>query len=419
MTWYRGGWCPYCNIALRGFHKSLPEIRAAGATLVAISPETPDNTLSTAEKNHLDFEVLSDHGNKVAHAYGVAYKIPRVIAEQFKGRLDLARHNGDESGTLPLGATYVIDREGTIRYAFVDADYRKRAEPSHVLAAVRPGQESLSLLPIPGPVLACRAGQDSAVSAIPGVASLAGTKTRARPSRNRPPERRRGPINHRAEGDLSVRHRIELLALLAPLLVAGPRRDRAMPADEGNEPKRMVLVELYTSQGCDMCPTAENVLGALAERDPRIVPIAFHVDYFNDPWKDVFSEPLYSQRQMAYNQLYTKAKNPEYGLYYTPMMMIDGEQSVNGRDPAAARAAIRQALARKPAVALDVRPRARAGRALRHGRRQGDEPVAPGREDAALGLRRAPRGRRRHRHPGGRERGQVAGRALPGSEDEI
>ncbi len=85
VTWYRGGWCPYCNIALRGFHKSLPEIRAAGATLVAISPETPDNTLSTAEKNHLDFEVLSDHGNKVAHAYGVAYKIPRVIAEQFKG----------------------------------------------------------------------------------------------------------------------------------------------------------------------------------------------------------------------------------------------------------------------------------------------------------------------------------------------
>ena len=137
VTWYRGGWCPYCNIALRGFQKRLPEIRAAGATLVAISPETPDNTLSTAEKNHLDFEVLSDHGNKVAHAYGVAYKIPRVIVEQFKGRLDLARHNGDESGTLPLGATYVIDREGTIRYAFVDADYRKRAEPSHVLAALR------------------------------------------------------------------------------------------------------------------------------------------------------------------------------------------------------------------------------------------------------------------------------------------
>ena len=83
-----------------------------GATLVALSPETPDNTLSTAEKNHLDFEVLSDRGNKVAHAYGVAYKVPKIVAEQSKGRLDLAKHNGDNSGELPLGATYVVDREG-------------------------------------------------------------------------------------------------------------------------------------------------------------------------------------------------------------------------------------------------------------------------------------------------------------------
>ena len=107
-----------------------------------------------------------------------------------------------------------------------------------------------------------------------------------------------------------MRHLIKALALLIPLLVAaGP--NRVVSADERNEPKRMVLVELYTSQGCDMCPTAEKVLGALAERDRRIVPIAFHVDYFNDPWKDVFSDPLYSQRQMTYNQLYTKPKNSE------------------------------------------------------------------------------------------------------------
>jgi hypothetical protein len=118
--------------------------------------------------------------------------------------------------------------------------------------------------------------------------------------------------------------------------------------------KRAVLVELYTSQGCDMCPTAEKLLGALAERDREIVPIAFHVDYFNDPWKDVFSDPLYSQRQMIYNQLYTKPKNAEYGLYYTPMLMIDGQWSVNGRDAASAVTAIRQARAKKPAVGLDI-----------------------------------------------------------------
>ena len=146
LTWYRGGWCPYCNIALRGFHKSLPEIRAAGATLVALSPETPDNTLSTTEKNHLDFEVLSDRGNKVAHAYGVAYKVPKVVVEQSKGRLDLAKHNGDNSGELPLGAAYIVDRGGVIRYAFIDADYRKRAEPSTVVAVLRgTGQEPLKL----------------------------------------------------------------------------------------------------------------------------------------------------------------------------------------------------------------------------------------------------------------------------------
>ena len=118
--------------------------------------------------------------------------------------------------------------------------------------------------------------------------------------------------------------------------------------------ERRVLVELYTSQGCDMCPAAEKMLGAMGDQDRKIVPIAFHVDYFNQPWKDVFSEALYSERQSAYNQLYTGPKNPDYGLYYTPMMMIDGEWSVNGRDAASAQAAIRRALARKPGVAINV-----------------------------------------------------------------
>ena len=150
-----------------------------------------------------------------------------------------------------------------------------------------------------------------------------------------------------------MRFLIKVLGLMAPLLFAvGP--NRVVSADERYEAKRMVLVELYTSQGCDMCPAAEKMLGALAERDRGIVPIAFHIDYFNDPWKDVFSDPLYSQRQMTYNQLYTKPKNAEYGLYYTPMLMIDGEESVNGRDAASAEAAIRRARAKKPAVALDV-----------------------------------------------------------------
>jgi hypothetical protein len=117
----------------------------------------------------------------------------------------------------------------------------------------------------------------------------------------------------------------------------------------------MVLVELFTSQGCDMCPEAERLLGVLAARNSRVVPIAFHVDYFNDPWKDPFSDKLHSERQAAYNAIYTKPKNPEYGLYYTPMVMVDGVQSVNGRDPEEIQGAVRHAQTRKPQVALSAK----------------------------------------------------------------
>jgi hypothetical protein len=150
-----------------------------------------------------------------------------------------------------------------------------------------------------------------------------------------------------------MRRWINFLVLVTTILITVAPGANASAA-ENDQTKRMVLVELYTSQGCDMCPTAEKLLGALAERDREIVPIAFHIDYFNEPWKDVFSDSLYSKRQMTYNELYTKPKNAEYGLYYTPMLMIDGEQSVNGRDAAAAAAAIRRARARKPGVALEV-----------------------------------------------------------------
>ncbi|WP_435021054.1 DUF1223 domain-containing protein [Tundrisphaera sp. TA3] len=138
--------------------------------------------------------------------------------------------------------------------------------------------------------------------------------------------------------------------MIAACLAALP----ASAAEPEAPARRLVLVELFTSQGCDMCPKAEEILGELAKREPGIVPIAFHVDYFNAPWKDVFSDPLYSRRQMTYHQVYTKPKPPEYGLYYTPMLMVDGEQSVNGRDPEAARAAIRAARAKRPAVSLSA-----------------------------------------------------------------
>ncbi|MEM1165745.1 MAG: peroxiredoxin-like family protein [Planctomycetota bacterium] len=137
LTWYRGGWCPYCNIQLAAYQEILGDFKALGAHLVAISPETPDHSLDTKQKNELEFHVLSDVGHTVAASYGLAYTLPQGVQDAFKGRLDLPAFNGDDSWQLPLSATYVIDRAGVVRYAFLDADYRIRAEPAAVLEAVR------------------------------------------------------------------------------------------------------------------------------------------------------------------------------------------------------------------------------------------------------------------------------------------
>jgi len=137
LTWYRGGWCPYCNIALLALQKKLPEFKEAGAQLVAITPETPDHSLDTTEKQNLDFEVLSDVGNKVAEEYGIVFKMtPEVAAAMEKG-FGLSKWNDDDSGELPLAASYVVAPDGTITYAFLDADYRNRAEPARLIDAVQ------------------------------------------------------------------------------------------------------------------------------------------------------------------------------------------------------------------------------------------------------------------------------------------
>jgi len=137
LTWYRGGWCPYCNITLHYLQQKLPEFKAAGATLVAISPEQPDKSLSTQEKNELEFYVLSDMGNQVAGDYGIKYKLPPEIIASFDGRLDIPGYNGDDSWELPLSATYIVDTDGTIAWAYVNPDYRERAEPDDIVKALR------------------------------------------------------------------------------------------------------------------------------------------------------------------------------------------------------------------------------------------------------------------------------------------
>ena len=116
----------------------LPRIEELGASLVAVSPQTPDNSVSTAERMKLTFEVLSDVGNRVARQFGIVYVLSEELRPIFAGfGIDLPAANGDDTFELPIPATYVIDRERKIRMAFVDADYTQRVDPEVVISVLR------------------------------------------------------------------------------------------------------------------------------------------------------------------------------------------------------------------------------------------------------------------------------------------
>jgi peroxiredoxin len=135
VTFYRGGWCPYCNLELKAYQAVLPRIIAAGASLVAISPEKPDDSVSTAEKNGLTFAVLSDVGQKVGKAFGLVYAFTDELRTVYDGfKLDIPEKNGTpDEWSLPLSATYVIGSDGRIQFADTSVDYRHRTDPLDVL----------------------------------------------------------------------------------------------------------------------------------------------------------------------------------------------------------------------------------------------------------------------------------------------
>lgn len=144
LMFYRGQWCPYCNLELRAYQQALPRLQALGASLVAISPQTPDNSLSTQEKNDLSFAVLSDLGLHVSRAYGLAFDLPAELVELYQRQWgnDLVKWNGEEGGwSLPIPATFVIGQDGRILLAHVDPDYRERLDPETVLARLQTLEE--------------------------------------------------------------------------------------------------------------------------------------------------------------------------------------------------------------------------------------------------------------------------------------
>lgn len=137
VVFYRGAWCPYCNLTLAAWQDQLETIQSLGGQLVTISPQKPDYSLSSKEKNELTFPVLSDVGNKVSDDFGITTQVTPEIIKLWEGRIDLEQHNGDATAKLPLPATYLIGTDGKIHFAYAHEDYRVRAEPADVIAKLR------------------------------------------------------------------------------------------------------------------------------------------------------------------------------------------------------------------------------------------------------------------------------------------
>lgn len=138
LSFYRGGWCPYCNLELRALNNMQQAFADQNAQLVAVSPQLPDESLSTEQQNELAYTVLSDVSNSLAKKCGLVFTLDeRLIPVYDQLGLDIPKANGDESYELPLPATYVIDSQGVIQFAFAHEDYTLRAEPLDVLNAVK------------------------------------------------------------------------------------------------------------------------------------------------------------------------------------------------------------------------------------------------------------------------------------------
>lgn len=142
LTWYRGGWCPYCSLALRALTMANDDIERLGAKLVCLSPETPDESLSTKEKQQLSFEVLTDDGLEVADKYGIAFTVNddiKALYSELGLRLDEMNANQEKGrkAKLPLPATFVLDKQGKVVYSYVNVDYTQRAEPQDIIDAIK------------------------------------------------------------------------------------------------------------------------------------------------------------------------------------------------------------------------------------------------------------------------------------------
>ncbi len=137
LFWYRGGWCPYCNMQLAYYQAYDEEIKKMGAKMVGIAPENPQMGKETEEDNEIGFELLSDTNNTIARQYNIVYTVKPTLYEMMDKRFDLYDYYEKNNRELPLTVLYVIDQQGFIQYAFIDEDFTKRAEPQQFLEVLK------------------------------------------------------------------------------------------------------------------------------------------------------------------------------------------------------------------------------------------------------------------------------------------
>lgn len=134
INFYRGGWCPFCNMEFKALHNYMPQMQEYNATLIGIAPETPEATSQTIEKHELKFEVLCDQGNQLADKLGLVMTVDEAIRPLYeKWGIDIPAANGDDTFELPVPATYVIDTQSEIRAAYIDKNYTQRMEPADII----------------------------------------------------------------------------------------------------------------------------------------------------------------------------------------------------------------------------------------------------------------------------------------------
>ena len=134
ISFYRGAWCPYCNLEINALQTKLAAIQSHGASLIAITPQLPDKSLGQIKEKSLGFEILSDQQNRVARQFGLVFTLPETLRPIYTSMgIDIPEHNGDDSFELPVPATYIVGQDKKIRYAFVNVDYTRRLEPDIII----------------------------------------------------------------------------------------------------------------------------------------------------------------------------------------------------------------------------------------------------------------------------------------------